>query len=167
MTNTPLKLLILCTGNSARSILAEAIVNKIGDGKIIAYSAGSNPKGEVHPQALALLAKRGHTTQGLRSKSWTEFTGPDAPQLDLVITVCANAAGETCPVWSGAPVRAHWGLPDPAAVDGTDAQVSQAFADAYEALDQRFRELIALHPETMDQATLKATLDALAPVELA
>lgn len=162
MDQPQLHILILCTGNSARSILAEAIANKVGNGRLVAWSAGSFPKGQVHPHALALLAERGYETSRFRSKSWDEFAQPDAPPLDMVITVCDNAAGEVCPIWPGGPVRTHWGLPDPAAAEGSDAQIAKAFADTYAALEQRFTALVALHPESMDRDTLKRSLDALA-----
>jgi arsenate reductase len=123
--------LFLCTGNSARSILAEAILNKIGQGKFTAYSAGSDPKGQVNPQALALLGRLGHPTGVLRSKSWDEFARDGAPRMDFVFTVCDNAANEVCPVWPGQPITAHWGMPDPAAVIGDEKKILMAFRDAY------------------------------------
>lgn len=137
-------LLVLCTGNSARSILGEAIINRIGVGRIRGFSAGSFPKGQVHPGALRLLQRHGYPTDGLRSKSWDEFTGPDAPDIDAVITVCDNAAGETCPVWPGQPVRAHWGLADPAAVEGDEALVDAAFEATHAALLRRFEKTVEL-----------------------
>ncbi len=144
MTDTPTNVLVLCTGNSARSILGEAIVNRLGDGRIIGYSAGSHPKGAVHPGALRLLQRHGYPTDGLRSKSWDEFSGADAPTIDAVITVCDNAAGEMCPVWPGQPVKAHWGLPDPAAVEGNDAAVDAAFEATHTALLKRITQMIEL-----------------------
>ena len=133
--------LFLCTGNSARSILAEALLNRLGEGKWRACSAGSFPKGIVHPGALALLAERGLPTEGLRSKSWDEFAAPDAPAFTHVITVCDNAAGETCPVWPGRPARAHWSLADPAAVEGEGQRA--AFAETYRLLEARIGEFLA------------------------
>jgi arsenate reductase (thioredoxin) len=134
----------LCTGNSARSILAEALLNKLGAGRLRAYSAGSHPKGEVHPQALALLARRQFPIDGLRSKSWEEFAQPDAPPLDFVITVCDNAAGEVCPIWPGRPITAHWGISDPAAVTGDDEQIARAFNEAFLVLQRLISLFVAL-----------------------
>jgi arsenate reductase (thioredoxin) len=134
--------LFLCTGNSARSILAEAILNHRGAGRFAAFSAGSHPRGEVHPLALALLRAKGLAVTGLRSKSWDEFAAPGAPTMDRIITVCDNAAGEACPVWPGRPAVAHWSLPDPAAVPGSDAERRRAFADTWQALDQRIARLM-------------------------
>ena len=133
--------LFLCTGNSARSILAEALLNRLGEGRWRAFSAGSFPKGEVHPMALRLLDERGHPTEGLRSKSWDEFAVTDGPRIDHVITVCDNAAGETCPIWPGNPARAHWGLADPAAVEGAGQRA--AFEDAYRLLEARIADFLA------------------------
>ena len=155
----PLNLLILCTGNSARSILGEAIANRDGEARLRAWSAGSFPKGQVHPQALVLLAARGYSTDGLRSKSWDEFTTPDAPVFDAVITVCDNAAGETCPVWLCHPVRVHWGIPDPAAATGDDS--AKAFEDAYRTLKGRIEKLARLPLETLDAAALEQAMDAI------
>ena len=135
--------LFLCTGNSARSILAEAILNRRGSGRFSGFSAGSHPRGEVHPLALALLRDKGHEIAALRSKSWAEFAVSDAPRMDRIVTVCDNAAGEACPVWPGRPAIAHWGLPDPAAVQGSEAEQRRAFAETYAALDQRIAELVA------------------------
>jgi protein-tyrosine-phosphatase len=134
--------LFLCTGNSARSILAEAILNHRGAGRFAAFSAGSHPRGEVHPLALELLREKGLAIAGLRSKSWDEFAAPGAPHMDRIITVCDNAAGEACPVWPGRPAVAHWSLPDPAAVQGRDAERRRAFADTYQALDHRIARLV-------------------------
>lgn len=142
--SNPTTVLVLCTGNSARSILGEAITNRLGQGRVRAVSAGSFPKGQVHPGALRLLARHGYPTEGLRSKSWDEFAGPDAPDIDVVITVCDNAAGEVCPIWPGHPVKAHWGLPDPAGVDGDDATVDAAFEATHDALTKRIAKLIEL-----------------------
>lgn len=151
--------LFLCTGNSARSILAEAILNKMGAGRFTAFSAGSFPRGEVNPNALALLAKLGHPVEGLRSKSWDEFSGPGAPELHFVITVCDNAAGEVCPIWPGQPVTAHWGLPDPAAVDGSPAEVAAAFADTYRMLNNRLIAFTNLPMASLDRMALKRRMD--------
>ena len=144
---TPFNVLFLCTGNSARSILAEAMLNDlaVGHGRFRAYSAGSQPKGEVNPLALDLLREQQMSTEGLRSKSWDEFAGPDAPALDFVFTVCDNAAAEVCPIWPGHPVTAHWGIPDPAAVEGSDEARRKAFGDARFALRRRI-ELFANLP---------------------
>ena len=151
--------LFLCTGNSARSILAEAIMNRLGQGKFRAYSAGSQPKGAVHPQALALLKKLNHDTSGFRSKSWTEFGQPGAPELDFVFTVCDDAAAEACPLWPGQPMTAHWGVPDPAAVTGTDAEVAFAFADTYRMLNARISIFVSLPMRSLDQLALQKHLD--------
>ena len=134
--------LFLCTGNSARSILAEAILNHRGAGRFAAFSAGSHPRGEVHPLAIQLLREKGLAIAGLRSKSWDEFAAPGAPHMDRIITVCDNAAGEACPVWPGRPAVAHWGLPDPAAVQGSDVERRRAFTDTYQALDQHIVRLV-------------------------
>jgi arsenate reductase len=154
---TPYNVLFLCTGNSARSILAEAILNKIGKGKFVGYSAGSHPKGEVHPQALALLERLGHSTAGLHSKSWDEFAAPAAPKMDFVFTVCDNAAHEVCPVWPGHPMTAHWGVPDPAAVHGPEAVA--AFRDAYQLLQRRIELFANLQVRSLDRLSLKKRLD--------
>jgi arsenate reductase (thioredoxin) len=138
-----INVLFLCTGNSARSILAEAILNRRGAGRFAGFSAGSHPRGEVHTLALALLTEKGHAVSCLRSKSWDEFATNGAPRMDRIVTVCDNAAGEACPVWPGRPAIAHWGLPDPAAVEGSEAERRRAFADTYEALDQRIAGLVA------------------------
>jgi len=154
----PLNMLFLCTGNSARSILAEAIVNRDSHGRFRAYSAGSMPKGEVHPQALNLLRGLGYPTDALRSKSWEEFGGPDAPKLDFVFTVCDNAAAEVCPVWPGQPITAHWGVPDPADVEGSPAQVGAAFADAYRLLNNRIKLFFELPLGALDRMSLQRRL---------
>jgi arsenate reductase (thioredoxin) len=150
--------LFLCTGNSARSILAEAILNKSGAGKFRAYSAGSRPKGEVNPHALQLLRSLGYETTGLRSKSWQEFAAPGAPQFDFIFTVCDGAAGEPCPVWPGNPATAHWGIADPAQAMGSPAEIALAFKDIYRFLQRRIEAFAALPFESLDQAALRARL---------
>ncbi|GIX22286.1 MAG: ArsR family transcriptional regulator [Gammaproteobacteria bacterium] len=160
--STVYHVLFLCTGNSARSILAEALLNHLGEGRFCAYSAGSHPKGEVHPQALALLERKGLPTAGLRSKSWDEFTAPGAPTMDFIFTVCDNAAGETCPVWPGRPVTAHWGIPDPAAAEGGPAEQALAFARAYEQLRRRIEAFINLPIAALDELALRERLTAIA-----
>ncbi|HWA88961.1 MAG TPA: arsenate reductase ArsC [Rhizomicrobium sp.] len=155
----PYNVLFLCTGNSARSILGEAILNKIGGDKFVAYSAGSQPKGAVHPQTLALLDRLGFSTSGLRSKNWDEFAVPGAPPLDFVFTVCDNAANEVCPVWPGQPMTAHWGVPDPAAVAGTDDQIAAAFRDTFLLLQRRIELFANLPVKSLDRMSLKKRLD--------
>jgi protein-tyrosine-phosphatase len=155
----PYNVLFLCTGNSARSILGEAILNKMGAGKFIAYSAGSMPKGAVNPHALALLQRLGHATDGFRSKSWDEFAAPDAPQMDFVFTVCDDAANEVCPIWPGQPMTAHWGIPDPAAVEGSEIEIADAFRDAYLALQRRIGLFVDLPIRSLDRMSLKGNLD--------
>ena len=147
--------LFLCTGNSARSILAESLLNHWGRGKFRAYSAGSFPKGAVHPMALDLLGQLNLPTEGLRSKSWDEFARPGAPELDFVITVCDNAAGEVCPVWPGRPVTAHWGLPDPAAVQGTEAERLMAFRKTLRALETRIKVFVSLPIASLNRLKLQ------------
>jgi protein-tyrosine-phosphatase len=154
----PFNVLFLCTGNSARSIMAEAILNKMGAGKFLAYSAGSQPKGRVHPETLKLLQSLGHDTSGCRSKSWSEFANPGAPILDFVFTVCDNAAGQTCPVWPGQPMTAHWGIPDPAEAKGNPAEMALAFKDAYRMLHQRVGVFTALPLHSLDKLSLQAKL---------
>ena len=150
----PYSVLFLCTGNSARSIIAETILNHIGDGRFRAYSAGSHPKGEVNPHTLRLLSALGHDTAGLRSKSWDEFAGTGAPELDFIFTVCDNAAGEACPFWPGKPISAHWGIPDPAAATGTDAEIAVAFNEAYRMLHRRIDAFTALPLAALSRASL-------------
>ena len=150
--------LFLCTGNSARSILAEAILNKEGQGRFRAFSAGSQPKGEPNPYALTLLKNAGYDTSYLRSKSWNEFAQAGAPQLDFVFTVCDNAAGEACPFWPGQPMTAHWGIPDPAAATGTDVEIALAFNDAYRMLKRRIELFLALPIAKLDKMVLTAKL---------
>jgi arsenate reductase len=153
--------LFLCTGNSARSIMAECILNRLGHGKFQAYSAGSQPRGTIHPYALELLHTYNYPTTQLRSKSWDEFNGPDAPPLDFVFTLCDEAARETCPVWSGQPMTAHWGLPDPAAVTGTEAVKRFAFVDTMRMLHQRIDIFINLPVAKLDRLSLRQRLDAI------
>jgi protein-tyrosine-phosphatase len=150
--------LFLCTGNSARSILAESILNREGPGRFTAYSAGSHPQGSVHPFALDLLRKLNYRTEHLRSKSWDEFASPQAPKLDFVFTVCDNAAGEVCPIWPGQPMTAHWGIPDPASTEGTEAQRRLAFADAYRMLCNRISVFTSLPIASLDRLTLQKRL---------
>ena len=154
----PYNVLFLCTGNSARSIMAEAILNKVGAGKFRACSAGSHPKGQVHPQALRLLQSLGHDTASFRSKSWSEFADPGAPRLDFVFTVCDNAAGEACPLWPGQPMTAHWGVPDPAEAEGTPAEIALAFKDAYRMLNQRIAIFTSLPLRSLDRLSLQNKL---------
>lgn len=160
-----MNMLVLCTGNSARSILGEAILNRLGAGRLSAVSAGSQPKGAVHPGALRLLAAKGIDTSGFRSKSWDEFARPGAAPVDLTITVCGNAAGEVCPVFPGTPLRAHWGLPDPVAVTGDDAAIDAAFAQTWDWLTMRAEALLALPFETMVRGDLQARLAAIGAME--
>ena len=165
MSDRPFSVLVLCTGNSARSILGEAILGLLGAGRIAAASAGSKPKGVPHPGALRLLARRGIDPASFRSKSWLEFAAPDAPPVDLAITVCGNAAGEACPVFPGVPLRAHWGLPDPADVDGSEAEVDAAFEQTWHWLELRTRALLDLPFETMDRKALSAELARIGQME--
>lgn len=158
MPDATYNVLFLCTGNSARSILAEAILNTIGNGAFAAFSAGSQPKGAVHPHTLALLTSLGHDISALRSKSWNEFAKPGAPRLDFIFTVCDNAAGETCPFWPGQPMTAHWGVPDPAAATGSDAEIALAFKDAYRMLHQRIAIFAALPIRSLDRMSLQHRL---------
>jgi arsenate reductase (thioredoxin) len=159
MSETVHNVLFLCTGNSARSILAEAILNRVGQGRFKAYSAGSQPKGEVHPYALDLLKSLNHDTSLARSKSWEEFAVPGAPEMNFVFTVCDNAANESCPLWPGQPMTAHWGVPDPAAVEGTEAEKRLAFADAYRMLNNRISIFTSLPMNTLDKLALQKRLD--------
>jgi arsenate reductase (thioredoxin) len=154
----PFNVLFLCTGNSARSIMAEAILNKLGAGKFHAYSAGSKPKGQAHPEAIRLLQSLDYDTSKFRSKSWSEFARPGAPALDFVFTVCDNAAGEACPFWPGQPMTAQWGIPDPAEATGTPAEIALAFKDAYRMLRQRIEIFVALPIRSLDQLTLQRRL---------
>jgi arsenate reductase (thioredoxin) len=153
--------LFLCTGNSARSILAERLMEHHGGGRFRAFSAGSFPKGEVHPLALRLLAEQGLSTEGLRSKSWDEFAAPGAPAMDFIFTVCDQAAGEVCPIWPGQPVTAHWGLPDPAAVEGSEVQRILAFREACTVLSRRIALFASLRLEALDSMSLRREVEAI------
>jgi arsenate reductase len=157
--------LFLCTANSARSIMAEAILNKIGAGRFCAFSAGSQPKGRINPHALQLLQSHGHDVSGFRSKSWSEFAEPGAPLLDFVFTVCDNAAGEACPVWSGQPMTAHWGVPDPALATGSPAEIALAFKDTYRMLNQRIGIFAALPLRSLDRLSLQSKLRQIGRME--
>lgn len=159
MSEHVFNVLFLCTGNSARSIIAEAILNRVGAGKFKAFSAGSHPKGEIHPYALQLLKSLNHDTSSARSKDWSEFAEPGAPEMNFVFTVCDDAANEACPVWPGQPMSAHWGLPDPAAVEGTEAEKHLAFADTYRMLNNRISIFISLPMTTLDKLALQRRLD--------
>ena len=154
--------LFLCTGNSARSILAEAILNKVGAHRFKAYSAGSQPRGEVNPHAIDLLKRLDFDTSVFRSKPWDEFAQPDSPPLHFVITVCDNAAGEVCPVWPGQPMTAHWGIPDPAAVEGTPTEIAQAFADTYRGLNNRISAFANLKISGLDRMSLQKQVQDIA-----
>jgi arsenate reductase (thioredoxin) len=158
MSDRPFNILFLCTGNSARSIMAEAILNRIGQGKFRAFSAGSHPKGQVNPSTIQLLKSLNYDTSGFRSKSWAEFAKPGAPPLDFVFTVCDNAAGETCPVWPGQPMTAHWGVPDPAEGRGSEAEIGLAFKDAYRMLARRIEIFTALPIRKLDKLSLQQKL---------
>ena len=159
MDREPYNILFLCTGNSACSILAEAIMNRVGEGKFKAYSAGSQPKGEIHLCALKLLRSLDFPVEGMRSKSWDEFEVEGAPTFDFIVTVCDNAAGEVGPIWPGKPIKSHWGIADPAAVEGSDAQVSLAFTDAFRMLGDRIRLFSCLPFEKLDNLSLKRRMD--------
>jgi protein-tyrosine-phosphatase len=161
MADRPYGVLFLCTGNSARSILAEALINHWGRGRFRGFSAGRHPKGTVHPIALELLERMKLPTEGLRSKSWDEFAQPGAAPLDFVFTVCDNAAGEVCPYWPGQPMTAHWGVPDPAAVEGSDTDRWLAFRSAFQALENRIKVFTSLPLATLDRIKLKERLDAI------
>jgi protein-tyrosine-phosphatase len=155
----PFNVLFLCTGNSARSIMAEAILNRDGRGNFRAFSAGSHPKGQVHPHTLDLLRKLNFDVSAFRSKSWHEFAGTGAAPLDFVLTVCDNAAGEACPFWPGQPMTAHWGVPDPAAATGNDAEIRLAFADAFRMLSNRISVFVSLPLRSLDRLSLQRQLD--------
>lgn len=158
-TKDSFHVLFLCTGNSARSIMAEAILDHIGEGRFISHSAGSYPAGTVNPHALSLLEQLNHQTTTLRSKSWDEFTGPDVAPLDFVFTVCDNAANEVCPVWPGQPISAHWGIPDPAQATGTEAEIGFAFSEAYRLLRNRISIFVNLPLGALDTLSLQKRLD--------
>jgi protein-tyrosine-phosphatase len=164
-TDTPYNVLFLCTGNSARSILAECVLNRLGQGRFHAYSAGSHPRGTVHPFALDLLRRQNFKVDQLRSKSWEEFATPDAPKLDFVITVCDNAAGEVCPIWPGQPMTAHWGLPDPAAVEGSETVQRVAFSDTLRMLNNRIGIFVNLPLDKLDRFSLQNRLRAIGDSE--
>lgn len=158
MTDRPYNVLFLCTGNSARSILGEALLNSLGKGRFRAWSAGSHPGGRVNPFALEILSRNGFATEGLRSKSWDEFAAPGAPEFDFIFTVCDAAAAETCPVWPGHPMSAHWGIPDPAAVEGDDETKRRAFRDAFSRLQRRISLLVNLPVQSLDKLSLQKEL---------
>jgi len=161
LADRPYNVLFLCTGNSARSILAESLLNHWGKGRFHGYSAGSFPKGQVHPTSIALLKQLNLPTEGLRSKSWAEFAAPGAPPLDFIFTVCDNAAGEVCPVWPGKPMTAHWGVEDPAAVEGTDAGKLAAFRKVLNELENRIKLFINLPVATLDKIALQRRIEAI------
>ena len=161
MADRTYNVLFLCTGNSARSILAECVLNRLGRPRFRAFSAGSFPKGEVHPYALDLLRRQNYPVSELRSKSWDEFAGPAAPRLDFVFTVCDRAAAEVCPIWPGQPMSAHWGLPDPAAAQGSEAERRLAFADTLRMLTNRISIFVSLPLASLDKLTLQKRLDAI------
>lgn len=167
MSDKVYNVLFLCTGNSARSILAESLLNHWGKGRFKAYSAGSHPKGEVHPYSVELLSKLQLPTEGLRSKSWDEFSVPGAPHLDFVFTVCDQAASEPCPFWPGQPMTAHWGVPDPAAVEGTELEKRNAFRTALRELENRIKIFSSLRVEALDRMSLKKKIDEIGQTKLA
>jgi arsenate reductase len=161
MPGRTFNVLFHCTGNSARSILAECLLRQLGKGTFNGFSAGSFPKGEVHPSAIQLLVEQGFSAQGLRSKSWNEFAAPGTAVMDFVFTVCDQAAGEICPVWPGQPVTAHWGIPDPAAADGSEAERMLAFRDAFHALERRIKIFISLPIDKLDRIALTKQVEAI------
>jgi arsenate reductase len=158
MPDRPYHVLFLCTGNSARSVLAESLLNHWGQGRFRGYSAGSFPKGQVHPMSIALLKELGLPTEGLRSKSWDEFAVPGAPPIDFVFTVCDNAAGEVCPIWPGHPMTAHWGVEDPAAIEGTEDERRAAFGKTLHELESRIKSFVSLPISNLDKMTLRSRL---------
>lgn len=160
-----LNVLILCTANSARSILGEALINRLGEGRFKGWSAGSHPRGTPNPDGLALLAEKGYDIGGFSSKSWDVFAAPDAPKMDIVITVCDSAAGETCPLWPGSPIKAHWGIPDPAGKGNTAQERRSAFEEAYRLIELRVKALVALPIETMPPEDAKKALAAIGRLE--
>jgi arsenate reductase (thioredoxin) len=159
MTDKVFNVLFLCTGNSARSIIAECLLNRHGQGRFVAFSAGSHPKGQIHPYALDLLTKLNFVTEGLRSKDWDEFAAPGAPSLDFVFTLCDEAAAEECPVWPGQPMTAHWGLPDPASAEGNEIERRLAFADALRMLNNRISIFVSLPMKSLDKLSLQQRLE--------
>jgi len=161
MAGESFNVLFLCTGNSARSIFGEVILNQLGRGRFHAYSAGSHPRGAVHPRTLELLKRLHFPVEGLRSKNWDEFARPGAPPLDFVFTVCDNAANEVCPVWPGQPMTAHWGIPDPAAATGSEAEIARAFSDAFMRLNRRISLFISLPLDKLDRLSLQKRLDTI------
>jgi arsenate reductase (thioredoxin) len=165
MADQPFNVLFLCTGNSARSIIGEAILNKLGAGKFRAYSAGSQPKGKVNPHTIQLLESLGYETSGFRSKSWNEFAEAGEPKFDFVFTVCDSAAAEACPIWPGQPMTAHWGIPDPAEATGTEAEIALAFKDTYRLLNQRIGIFTSLPLRSFDQLSLKNKLREIGEME--
>lgn len=165
MSDMPFTILVLCTGNSARSILGEALFNHLGQDRVRAFSAGSKPKGVPHPGALRLLARQGIDTAPFRSKSWGEFSAPGSPPIDLAITVCGNAEGEACPVFLGSPLKAHWGLPDPADVTGSEAEIDAAFEETWRLLEMRVRAFLGLDRAGLDKPGLQAALAAIGAME--
>ncbi|MBO9654323.1 MAG: arsenate reductase ArsC [Agrobacterium tumefaciens] len=165
MTEKIYNVLFLCTGNSARSILAESILAKEGEGRFNAYSAGSQPKGKVNPHALKELAALGYPSSGFTSKSWDEFAGPDAPQMDFIFTVCDSAAGEACPVWIGHPMTAHWGIEDPAAIVGSEVEIQRAFAQAARFLKNRITAFVSLPLQSIDRMALETRLHNIGAME--
>jgi protein-tyrosine-phosphatase len=165
MSDRPYNVLFLCTGNSARSILAESIMNRWGKGQFRGFSAGSHPNGKVNPLALDLLRSFDFPIEGVRSKSWDEFAGPGGIHFDFVITVCDNAAGEACPVWPGMPITAHWGIPDPAAVEGSEIEKKSAFTQAFRAMDRRIKLFLSLPIASIDQMRIKERMDAIGKIE--
>ena len=166
MSSRTYQVLFLCTGNSARSILAEALLNRIGGGRFRAWSAGSHPKGAVHPLALELLRERGYDTSGCRSKGWSEFAAAGAPALDFVFTVCDDAAGEACPFWPGRPITAHWGLEDPAAFQGPEDEQRRLFRRVYVELERRISLFTQLGIESLDRLSLQARLNEIGKAEI-
>jgi len=166
MADAPMNVLFLCTGNSARSLIAEAIIEREGAGRFRGFSAGSQPKDAPHPHTIGLLKRLDHDTSGIRSKSWEEFADPDAPKMDFVFTVCDSAASEPCPVWPGQPVSAHWGLPDPAAVTGTEAEIANAFNETYRLLRNRIAIFVNLPIDQLDRLSLQRRLDEIGGTDI-
>jgi arsenate reductase (thioredoxin) len=161
MSDKQRNVLFLCTANSARSVIAEAILQRLGGLRFRAFSAGSQPRGEINPYAIRLLEQLNHDVSSLRSKSWDEFATPEAPQMDFVFTVCDNAANEACPLWPGQPMTAHWGIPDPAAATGSDAEIMQAFREAYRMLERRIGIFVNLRLEELDKLSLQQRLTSI------